>query len=344
MMKILVVGGCGFLGSNLAAYGIRGGVASVTVLDNLSRIGASRNLEWLSSLGSFEFVHADTRNKDTVEDIIKKGQFDGIFHLAGQVAMTTSIEAPYQDFLINTMGTLHILEAVRKYSPGTAVIFSSTNKVYGDLGQYTYGQTSSRYICEEWPDGFDETVPLDFHSPYGCSKGSADQYMLDYARIYGLKTTVFRHSSMYGGRQFATGDQGWIGWFCKKAIEKVKNPSCAPFEISGNGKQVRDILHAQDMVQLYYTALQKIESLAGKAFNIGGGMGQSLSLLELFSILEGMLDIKMEYKKLPARVSDQKVFVADITKINAIAGWKPMVTVQQGIEKMLQWAETIYQE
>ena len=342
-MKILVTGGCGFLGSNLAAYGIRE-ENEITVLDNLSRLGASRNLEWLFSLGSFQFVHGDTGNKDAVDEIVKNGQFDAVFHLAGQVAMTSSIAAPYQDFQVNTMGTLHILEAVRKYSPGTAVLFSSTNKVYGDLEQYTYSETNSRYLCEEWPEGFDESVPLDFHSPYGCSKGSADQYMLDYARIYGLKTVVFRHSFMYGGRQFATGDQGWIGWFCKKAIEKAENPSCAPFEISGNGKQVRDILYAQDMVQLYYTALEKIESLAGKAFNIGGGMGQSLSLLELFAIVESMLDIKMEYRKLPARISDQKVFVADITKISSLSGWQPAVTVQQGIEKMLQWAQTIYQK
>ena len=335
-MKLLINGGCGFLGSNLASHGILNGY-EVTVFDNLSRYGASSNLDWLRSLGGFSFVHGDTRNKNDVETVIKEGQFDAVFHLAGQVAMTTSIANPYKDFEINTMGAVNVLDSIRKYSPQTAVFFSSTNKVYGDLEQYTYEETATRYICREFPKGFDESVPLDFRSPYGCSKGAADQYMLDYHRIFGLKTTVFRHSSMYGSRQFATYDQGWIGWFVEKALEKYRNPSCEPFTISGNGKQVRDILHAKDMVSLYYTALENVGKVCGEAYNIGGTMEQSLSLLELFAMLNELLGINMEYRELPPRQSDQKVFVADTSKIEARIGWKPQVTAREGIESMIDW-------
>ena len=340
-MKILVTGGCGFLGSNLAAYGIEQG-HDVTVFDNLSRMGAFQNLEWLRNVQgerSVQFVHGDIRNRNDVDTAISKGNFDIVFHLAGQVAMTTSLADPYKDFQINAMGTLHVLDAIRRYSPKTIVIFSSTNKVYGDLEQYHYQETETRYICTEWPNGFDETVPLDFRSPYGCSKGAADQYGLDYARIYGIRAIVFRHSSMYGGRQFATYDQGWIGWFCQKALEKKWNRETSPFDISGNGKQVRDILHADDMIRLYYTAALHADKISGQVFNIGGGMGQSLSLLELFTLLEELLDIELEYKMLAPRISDQKVFVADIRKIEHNIGWKPQISVKEGIIQMLNWIE-----
>lgn len=335
-MELLISGGCGFLGSNLAAFGIENGY-NVTVFDNLSRYGSADNLNWLRTLGDFTYVHGDIRNKNDVEAEIKKGQFDAVFHLAGQVAMTTSIENPYKDFEINAMGTLNVLDSVRKYSPQTAVFLSSTNKIYGDLEQYTYKETDSRYICEEFPKGFDETVPLDFHSPYGCSKGSADQYMLDFYRIFGINTTVFRHSSMYGSRQFATYDQGWIGWFIEKAIEKHQNPNCKPFTISGNGKQVRDILHAKDIVNLYYQALHCIDKVSGQAYNIGDTIEQSLSLLELFSMLEEILGIEMKYIECPVRPSDQKVFVADISKVNRHIGWKPQISAREGIENMINW-------
>ena len=337
-MKILITGGCGFLGSNLASHGIRNGY-DITVFDNLSRLGSASNLEWLKGLGNFKYIHGDTRNHNDVETVIKNGKFDSIFHLAGQVAMTTSIENPYKDFQINAMGTVNILDAVRKYSPETAVLYSSTNKVYGDLEQFDYVETEKRYECKQFPNGFDESITLDFHSPYGCSKGSADQYMLDFHRIFGLKTIVFRHSSMYGSRQYATYDQGWIGWFVQKALEKKNSPLCNPFTISGNGKQVRDILHAEDMINLYYMAMQKADTIAGNAFNIGGSMQQSLSLLELFDMLNEMLDIKMEYTQLPPRESDQKVFVADISKAKKLIGWEPRVSAVQGITKMLNWCK-----
>ena len=339
-MKLLINGGCGFLGSNLASYAIENGY-DVTVFDNMSRLGSDRNREWLYTLGNYTFVHGDTRNRNDVENIIREGQFDAIYHLAGQVTMTKSISDPYKDFEVNAMGTINVLESIRKYSPQTSIIFSSTNKVYGDLESYTYEETPTRYICKEFPKGFDESLSLDFRSPYGCSKGCADQYMLDFSRIYGIKTVVFRHSSMYGSRQFATYDQGWVGWFVAKAIEKYQNKNCKPFTISGNGKQVRDLLQAQDMINLYFTALDHIDDIYGQAYNIGGTMDQSLSLLELFEMLERILGIKMEYQRLPVRQSDQKVFVADITKIKNKIGWEPKVTALDGVAKMVEWVKTI---
>ena len=335
-MKLLITGGCGFLGSNLAAYGLQNDY-DITVYDNLSRLGSGRNLEWLKSLGNFRFVHGDVRCRNDVENVLKSDRFDAVFHVAGQVAMTTSIENPYGDFETNVMGTLNVLETIRKYSPETGMLFSSTNKVYGDLEQFTYVEKGNRYVCEEFPQGFPESLPLDFRTPYGCSKGAADQYLLDYARVFGLKTVVFRHSSMCGSRQFASYDQGWIGWFVQKAVEKRRDPGSKPFEISGNGKQVRDILHAEDMIRLYYSAFANIQKVAGNAFNIGGTVEQSLSLLELFKILEELLGIKMTYINLPPRKSDQKVFIADTSKINRFIGWEPQVHTREGIEKMVEW-------
>lgn len=339
-MKILINGGCGFLGSNLASYGIQNGY-DITIFDNMSRLGSERNLLWLKGLGNVKFIPGDTRNKNDVETIIKNGQFDAVFHLAGQVAMTTSIENPYKDFETNVCGAINVLDSIRKYSQHTHVLFSSTNKVYGDLEYFTYGEKDKRYICKEYPNGFDEKVPLDFRSPYGCSKGAADQYMLDYYRTFGVKTTVFRHSSMYGSRQFATYDQGWVGWFVAKAIEKRQNPNVDVFTISGNGKQVRDILNNQDMINLYYMAVENCNKICGEAYNIGGGMQESLSLLELFDMLNEMLGIKLEYKQLPWRLSDQKVFVADITKIKNDLGWSPKVSTREGIGKMIEWVKEI---
>lgn len=334
-MKLLITGGCGFVGSNLAAHALKSNY-DVTVFDNISRTGSYENLLWLKSLGLKNFVYGDIRNRNDVETLIRGG-FDAVFHLAGQVAMTTSLDNPYKDFEINALGSLNLLESVRKHCKECCVIYSSTNKVYGDLEQFTYSETSTRYICNELPNGFDESVTLDFHSPYGCSKGTADQYMLDFHRVFGLKTVVFRHSSMYGGRQYATYDQGWIGWFCQKALEQQQYPACEPFTISGTGKQVRDILHASDIINLYFTTLEIIDVLQGNAFNIGGSMSQSLSLLELFAMLEEMLGIELRYTRLPARISDQKVFVADIEKIKRLSQWEPKILSRDGVKKMLDW-------
>jgi CDP-paratose 2-epimerase len=335
-MKYLITGGCGFLGSNIASKILEQG-DELVVFDSLYRHGSYQNKEWLETQGDFVFIHGDIRNTNDVERTVKEYKPDVIYHLAGQVAMTTSISDPRMDFEINVGGSFNLLNAVRLYSPESAIIYSSTNKVYGDLEQFTYEETETRYKCIEKPNGFDESVNLDFHSPYGTSKGSADQYMLDFARIYGIKTAVFRHSSMFGGRQFATYDQGWLGWFTQKALEIKTNTLKEPFTISGNGKQVRDLLYASDCVDLYLKASQKIDTIKGQAFNIGGGMQNSSSLLELFSFLETELDIKMTYTQLPPRESDQRVFVADITKAKELIGWEPEVSKEEGIRKMIKW-------
>jgi CDP-paratose 2-epimerase len=335
-MKLLITGGCGFLGSNLASDALERG-DELVVFDNLYRNGSRENLPWLQAQGKFTFEHGDIRNQNDITRVVQSFKPDAIFHLAGQVAMTTSIANPRMDFEINVMGTHNLLEAVRQYASDAIVVYSSTNKVYGDLEQYTYAETDTRYQCNEHPNGFNEQTQLDFHSPYGCSKGAADQYMLDYARIFGLKTVVFRHSSMYGGRQFASYDQGWIGWFCQKATEACKGLLKEPFTISGTGKQVRDVLHADDMKRLYLAALTNIDQAKGQAFNIGGGIENSLSLLELFTLLEKISSTKLNYTRLPVRESDQRVFVADLTKAKRLLNWQPMVSAPAGVAKMVEW-------
>jgi len=336
-MKYLINGGCGFLGSNIASEVLRRG-DELVVYDNLSRVGGDKNLEWLKSIGDFKFVKADTSDFESVKRVVADYKPDVIYHLAGQVAMTTSIANPRLDFNTNVVGSFNVLEAVRQWSPESTVVYSSTNKVYGDFEYFNYDETESRYICREHPNGFDESVGLDFHSPYGCSKGAADQYMLDYARMFHLNTVVFRHSSMYGARQFGTYDQGWISWFVQKAVEAKRNPG-STFTISGNGKQVRDVLHAEDMIQLYLKAAARIKDARGHVFNIGGGIENSLSLLELFAFLESELDVKLNYTKLPPRESDQKVFVADIAKAKMLLNWEPMVSKEVGIRRMIEWVE-----
>lgn len=334
-MTYLITGGCGFLGSNLAAEVLRRN-EKLVVFDNQSRVGSTSNLEWLKTLGSFVHIAGDIRNRHDVEHVIREHRPNVIFHLAGQVAMTTSIARPKYDFETNVVGSFHVLEAVREYVPEAAVLYSSTNKVYGDLEQYEYREAATRYECVDRPNGFDESTPLDFHSPYGCSKGAADQYLLDYARTFGLNTVVFRHSSMYGGRQFSTFDQGWVGWFCEQAVQSKQRPAHT-FTISGNGKQVRDVLHADDVVSLYFAAVEHLESARGQAFNIGGGMLNSLSLLELFGLLEEQLRVKLTFETLPPRSSDQRVFVADIRKAERRLGWSPKVPPQVGVQRMLDW-------
>ena len=335
-MKALITGGAGFVGSNLAANLLAKG-ESVTVFDSLARHGASENLAWLRSLGMENFIHGDVRNAFDVEETIKKVQPDVIFHLAGQVAMTTSIESPRRDFEINVLGSINVLEAVRQYAPKTAIIYASSNKVYGNLDHLDLVEVATRYQPRDAQKGVDESVAIEFHTPYGCSKGAADQYMLDYARGFGLNTVVFRHSTIYGGRQFATYDQGWVGWFCRQAIESKTDPDRAAFTVSGDGKQVRDLLHVSDAVNAYISAYEHIDAARGQAFNIGGGIENSMSLLELLLHLEKRLGIKLKYKHLPWRQSDQKFFVADNSKAERLIQWVPKMSKEQGIEDTIAW-------
>jgi CDP-paratose 2-epimerase len=339
-MKFLVTGGCGFLGSNLAAEVIQRD-HELCVLDSLNRAGGEDNLRWLKTMGVFTFIHGDTRCVNDVEKVVGDFRPDVIFHLAGQVAMSTSLADPRRDFETNIMGGVNLLEAVRKLSPESIVVYSSTNKVYGDLETIRLEETETRYVAPDYPNGFDETLPLDFRTPYGCSKGATDQYMLDYSRMFGVRSIVFRHSSIFGGRQFATYDQGWIGWFIKQGISIQQGVLKEPFTISGDGKQVRDVIFVSDLVSCYFSAIKAIEKTSGQPFNIGGGMVNSLSLLELFAILEDKLGIEMKYRRLPWRASDQKVYCADIRKALKVFGWRPEVTKMQGVEKMIAWCRQL---
>lgn len=344
-MKVLITGGCGFLGSNIAASFIRDGI-EVIIIDALYRVGAAENLEWLlQRAASRQVTHhkIDLADAEAVSAVFERhAPIDYVCHLGGQVAMTTSLRDPRRDFLTNALGTFNVLEEVRRWSPDALVAYSSTNKVYGDLAHLEYLEMQTRYTVPAFPNGFTEDLPLDFASPYGCSKGAADQYMRDWSRSYGLRTVVFRHSSIYGGRQYATSDQGWIGWFCQKGLEQqAASLQCVEpqsFTIAGSGKQVRDVLHAHDLVALYRAAWNFKDECCGQIFNIGGGAANSLSLLELFNVLKEELDISLlRFDCGPRRQSDQDYFVADIAKAKKLLNWTPKVDARQGIRQMLDW-------
>ena len=346
-MKVLITGGCGFLGSNLAAAYLQDG-AEVIVIDALFRRGSAANLVWLQSIANperFHFIQADLAEAEAVMAAFRRhAPFDYICHVGGQVAMTTSLTDPSRDLQTNILGTFHVLEAARALCPKALIAYSSTNKVYGDLEGLRYEETATRYCLPDHPDGLDESLSLDFSTPYGCSKGAADQYVRDWARVYGLKTVVFRHSSIFGGRQFASFDQGWVGWFCQKAIEQKRCHEAGvqpePFTIAGTGKQVRDVLHADDLISLYRAAYRHREQLNGEIFNIGGGGANSLSLLELFDMLAELLAIPpLSYTLTPRRASDQDCFIADIAKARCLLGWSPAVSSRDGITNMLAWTE-----
>jgi CDP-paratose 2-epimerase len=340
-MKWLITGGCGFVGSNLTHSLLEDG-EEIIILDNLSRIGAEINLSWLQQnhRKGFDLINEDTRNAEEITTIVKDLKPDVIAHLAGQVAMSTSISNPRLDFQTNAYGTFNILDAIRLHSPQTIILYSSSNKVYGSLDQLTTIEEDTRYILPDFPEGLDETTPLSAHSPYGCSKLSADQYVQDFNRIYGIASIVFRHSSIYGSHQFATFDQGWVGWFCQKALESRKeNPQ--PFSINGNGKQVRDVLYTDDLISVYKLAVKHIKTTQGKVYNIGGGMKNSLSLLELFSLLEKLIDVQLHYFNLDWREGDQKVFVANNSLASQDFGWYPRVDKVSGIQKTLDWCKQV---
>lgn len=338
-MKYLITGGFGFLGTNISKRILETG-HELFVIDNFSRVGSTENLNYLEKISKFYYKNIDIRDYSLILNTVGNVKPDIIFHLAGQVAMTTSILNPKLDFEVNTLGTLNILEAVRNASPYSGIIYSSTNKVYGDLSNYVYQTVGDRYLMPDFPNGLNENIPLNFHSPYGCSKGAADQYVLDYSRIYNLNTIVFRHSSMYGGHQYSTIDQGWIGWFCQQALLQ-KGGLSEFFTISGSGKQVRDILHANDMVDVYINSSNHINQMTGNAYNVGGGIKNSLSILELIGHLENLLDIKIAYKNLKPRESDQLFFVANLEKLQSKINWSPQIDIYEGIKMMIEWISSL---
>ena len=329
-----MTGGCGFVGSHLTAELIRSG-REVLVADSLARPGTPANLAWLRELGTFQFFHIDTRNAHDLESIFRKHTVECVFHLAGQVAMTTSLENPRRDFEVNVLGSINVLECIRIWAPTATFVYASSNKVYGELEETQLVEKQTRYE----PAGkkeIDERARLEFFTPYGCSKGAADQYALEYARNFGLNTVVFRHSTIYGGRQISTFDQGWVGWFCQMALDTLESPNTT-FTINGNGKQVRDLLHVSDAVACYLAAHEHVAQARGQAFNIGGGYENSMSLLELFIHLEKEIGVKLHPQEHPWRTNDQKYFVADNTKARQHICWKPKVSKEQGIADVIEW-------
>lgn len=330
-MRILITGGAGFIGANSATYFAKRG-HHVVIFDNLSRIGSEKNLEWIKDECSVDFVKGDVRRfKELVGIITKKGPFDLILHLAAQVAVTTSVVNPREDFEINAIGTFNLLEAVRQHNPDATLIYASTNKVYGGMEDLKIIENNGRYMYQDLPEGVDEKRNLDFHSPYGCSKGAADQYCRDYFRIYGLKTIILRQSCIYGYRQFGVEDQGWVAWFCiAAALGK-------PITIYGDGKQVRDVLFIDDLVKAFELAYENRTHIAGKVYNIGGGPQNTLSLYELIRHLEELKGDKIPFTYEAWRPGDQKVFVSDISLAEKELGWKPVVTTEEGVKKLYKW-------
>jgi len=333
-MKFLITGGAGFIGSN-AARRIRELGHESVVFDNLSRPAARFNQRWLASLGpGIRFVEGDIRRSEDLEAALRE-PFDAILHLAAQVAVTTSITDPVADWEINALGTFRLLEAIRtRYAanPERAplLIYSSTNKVYGHL---TSGETlrDGRWDLETSTTGVAETETLSFESPYGCSKGAADQYVLDYHRSFGLPTVSFRQSCIWGTRQFGEEDQGWVAWFALAATFGL------PLTLYGDGLQVRDLLWVDDLVDAYIAAVERRRAVAGKAYNMGGGPEFRLSLTELIRMLERKLNRAIPVEHGPARLGDQKVFYCDIRRAKDDLGWEPRVDPETGVDRLLAW-------
>lgn len=332
MKNYFITGGCGFIGCNAARSLLDDG-HRVTVFDNLSRKGTERNLEWLRSLNhqAFTYVEGDIRNYDSIRNAITAESFDSIYHFAGQVAVTTSVVDPRSDFEINALGTFNVLEAVREAGLKIPFFFTSTNKVYGGMEDVNIVERNGRYEYENLQMGVPEDRLLDFHSPYGCSKGAADQYVRDYGRIYGIPTVVFRMSCQYGPRQFGNEDQGWVAHFLIAAHQGK------PISIYGDGKQVRDLLFVEDLVRAFRMAQQNLKRTSGNVYNIGGGPSNTMSLLELITHIENLTGKKIDLSFGDWRPGDQPVYVSDIRKAEADFGWKPTTDQYAGVERLLKW-------
>lgn len=333
MTKILVTGGAGFIGANLMDRLLSRSEHAVA-FDNLSRRGAVKNAEWLKQKhgARFELIRGDVRDAAATQDAARDA--DVIYHLAAQVAVTTSVLDPRTDFEINALGTFNMLEAARLGKRNPIFVFASTNKVYGEMEEIPVVELATRYEYRDLKNGFSETQPLDFHSPYGCSKGAADQYVRDYQRIYGLPTVVLRQSAIYGQRQFGEEDQGWLAWFMIAAVMKK------PISIYGDGKQVRDMLYVDDLLDLYDAARVKIDRAQGQAYNVGGGAKNTLSVwAEFGSMLEKLHEEKISVTYTDWRPGDQKVCVYDTSKAKRELGWEPSVNLEKGVGKLYDWVK-----
>ena len=332
----MITGGAGFIGCNAAKRFMDRG-DRVVVVDDLSRKGTNLNLAWLKEQGGgggggFDFIQADIRDAGAMcEAIGRDRDLDAVLHLAAQVAVTTSVTDPRSDFDINALGTFNVLEAVRQAPSDPIMVYASTNKVYGGMEDVAVVERNGRYAYEDLPGGVPESRTLDFHSPYGCSKGAADQYVRDYARIYGLRTTVFRQSCIYGYRQLGVEDQGWVAWFTIAAVLGK------PIVLYGDGKQVRDLLFIDDLMDAYVLAVDEPARVSGGIYNFGGGPENVLSLLELLDMLKALNGADVERSSDDWRPGDQRVFVSDITLAERKLGWKPKVGAGEGVRKLHAW-------
>jgi CDP-paratose 2-epimerase len=329
-MRHLVIGGAGFIGVNIASRLLQQG-EEVTVFDNCQRAGADENLAWLGQHDPApDVVTGDIRTDlQSLERLV--AQADVVYHLAGQVAVTTSIANPRDDFEANALGTINVLEALRLSGSEGVLIYSSTNKVYGGMEDVALSENETRYAYGDGRAGIGEEQQLDFHSPYGCSKGSADQYVRDYARVFGIRSVVLRQSCIYGPRQFGIEDQGWLAWFCIAAVLGWS------ITIFGTGKQVRDVLHIDDLGDLMLRIAEDPGPAVGRIYNVGGGPESALSLVEALALLERGLGRSIEYDFAPARVGDQPIYVSDISRVTAELGWSPRRNTEDGVHELCGW-------
>ena len=330
---ILITGGAGFVATNLADRLLRQG-RSVIVFDDLSRAGVERNLRWLCDTHGqrVEVQLGDVRDAEALQRAVRRAAH--VYHFAAQVAVTTSLVEPVRDFDVNARGTLNLLEAIRHAPLPPSLLFTSTNKVYGDLEDLSLVRSATRYepgepgLCR---NGISESTPLEFHSPYGCSKGVAEQYVLDYARTFGLRTVVFRMSCIYGPHQCGTEDQGWVAHFLLSVLNGQ------PLTIYGDGLQVRDVLYVDDLVDAMLLAESHIDSLAGEPFNIGGGAGNATSLVELLDLIGELVGERPAIQVEPWRRADQRYYVSDTRKFRRRTGWVPRTSIRVGLTALLDW-------
>ncbi|MEW6443411.1 MAG: NAD-dependent epimerase/dehydratase family protein [bacterium] len=331
-MKALIIGGAGFIGCNIAARRLGEKDHAVLVLDNLSRKGTPENLRWLRTLGEFEFIQGDIRRCEDLEPTFRAHpDIDVVYHMAAQSAVTISVRDPREDFEINALGTFNVLEAIRRGPARPVLVFASTNKVYGGMEDVAVVEVRNRYTYRDFPHGMSEQRALDFHSPYGCSKGAADQYVRDYARIYGLETIIFRQSCIYGYRQFGLEDQGWVAWFTIQAVLD------RPVTIFGDGKQVRDMLFIEDLLDAYDAAVAGREVTRGKIYNIGGGPRNRMSLHDLILHLEERTGRRMKVRYDGWRPGDQPVFLSNVELAKRDFGWEPVTPPETGVGKLFEW-------
>lgn len=328
-MEWLLTGGAGFIGANVALHLASQG-HSVHVMDDLSRAGSEANAELLTRAHDIGVRRVDVSDRESLWDAWRAiGDVGAVVHLAGQVSMAQSLRDPYRDFEVNALGTLNVLEYVRRHAPQTAVIGFSSNKIYGSLSHIAIEESATRYEARMWSRGFDESLPLCFETPYGCSKGTADQYLGDYASMYGLRTVSLRQSSVYGPLQNAREDQGWVVYLVTQAM------AGNAIRLNGNGKQVRDLLHVSDLAQLIEQLPANLTAGTRNQVNVGGGPSNALSILELFSMLAEDFGIHAKVEFGSPRVSDQLVFVSSNESVGILSGWRPRVSYRQGVSQIV---------